>query len=137
MTVTEDPGRSAHDRAVEAFRLRRRGVLVLDVLHDTLLDGPLPDRADDDADRVLLFGRDDLRLGVAVRYSATEQEATELMVEQVPEGAAVELLTDQASPRVVKRGRGPLLLLDFAKVPASLLLTLADGRLAQTAWLVF
>ena len=139
MTVT-DPQRGQHERALDAFRARRRGAVVLDILHDTLLDGPLPGRPEDGAHRVLSFGRGDLRLTVVVRYPAAGDEPvgpTELLLEDVPAGASVELLTEDSGPRLVESGKGALRLNAFRTTPSSVLLTLADGRQAQTAWLVF
>jgi hypothetical protein len=129
------PTRDEHQRATAAHGARRAGVLVLDLVHDTLLDGPLLEQPlQRGADRVLLFDREDLRLLVAVRYLASGH--SELTVQGVPASGTVELLGEQPGPRVAEAGPGPVRLMAVAPGPASLLLTL-PARSAQTAWLVY
>jgi hypothetical protein len=135
VTVTNRPPRDPRDRALDALRSRRPGALVLDIRHDTLLDGPLPGQEREGAHRLLVFGRDDLALLVQVRY-APDGDPTEMLVEGVPPGATVEVLTEAGGPRVVERGEGSLRLLAPADALASVLLTLPGGAVAQTAWLV-
>ncbi|MGZ6792903.1 MAG: hypothetical protein ACXVGH_06095 [Mycobacteriales bacterium] len=124
--------------AVAALGSRASGITVLDVLHDTYLDGPLPTSIPvGDADRSVVFGREGVFAQVDVAY---REHLTELTVHVLPLGQyRVEVLTGQPELSVIATGLPPLRLASTGAGPQSLLVTdleHAVGAQWRTAWLM-
>lgn len=133
-----DPGR-VRELAVSAFESRRPGTLVLPVLHDTLVDGPVSSSIlVDDSVRSVVFGRSGLFVQVDVNY---QRQSAKLTVHIVP--LARYRLGVQSSgpePRLAVSGFPPLLIHCGLRGPTSLLVAHVGpepGGTWQTAWLVF
>jgi hypothetical protein len=124
--------------ALAALRTLDADVTVLDLLHDTFLDGPLPTSIPvGDADRSVVFGRDEVFAQVDIAY---QQHISELTVHVVPIGQyRVEILSPAPQLSVVAAGLPPLRLPCSGGGPRSLLITDLEhevGRQWRTAWLV-
>lgn len=139
MSVPEEDAELAR----AALGARREGVTTLDITHDTLVDGPLPEPWPGDpetpVDRSLLFGRPPEVVRVDVRYD--EGGPDQLLVRTSWAGeVSVEALRPQPGGRLVLSGPPPLLLQVPAPGPLSLLLARPaepGSPPLQTAWLVF
>ena len=125
----------AHVRAaaLAAFEAGHPDAVLLDLLHDTVLDGPL-DAADGSGPlrRILLFGTGPHAVRVIVTYLRTGGRIqVEVPTDNVVE---VEMISPEPRLRLVERGRSPLALGATARGPVSLVLSYDDANDIRGTW---
>lgn len=132
----------AHVRAtaLAVFETQQPDAELLDLVHDTVLDGPLgPSSNGEGMRRTMLFGTGPHEVRVSVTYLRTGGRIqVEVPTDQPVE---VEMISPEPRLRLVERGRSPLALGATARGPVSLVLRYDDEDGVRgtwrTAWLTF